>query len=278
MNYTVMQLIPFGVILEPVDKKSNVRELDINYLRQLFMREQLVLLRGFTTFENSNEFAGYCERWGEISIWPFGKVLELIEQDNPEDHIFDNNYVPLHWDGMYRPQIPEYQIFHCVKAPLMGQGGRTTFSNTILALKNSTSSDKELWHKVTGIYKRKMEFYDSRTRSPIIAKHPHQDVSIIRYNEPPSPEQGYFVNPPELEFSGVSPEELYGFHQSLKKSLYDADSFYAHQWQAGDLVIADNFSLLHGRERFISKSPRHIQRVHVLSNPPYNNPSLESYQ
>jgi alpha-ketoglutarate-dependent taurine dioxygenase len=36
--------------------------------------------------------------------------------------------------------------------------------------------------------------------------------------------------------------------------------------------------LLHGREAFVSKSPRHIQRVQVLSNPPFDNPGLESYQ
>jgi len=108
----------------------------------------------------------------------------LIEQDNPEDHIFDYSYVPLHWDDMYRPQVPEYQIFHCVKAPLSGQGGRTTFSNTILALKHASSELKEIWDKVTGIYKRKMEFYNSKTVSPIIAKHPHRDFSVIRYNEP----------------------------------------------------------------------------------------------
>ena len=85
---------------------------------------------------------------------------------------------------MYRPQVPEYQIFHCVKAPLSGQGGRTTFSNTILALKHASSELKEIWDKVTGIYKRKMEFYNSKTVSPIIAKHPHRDFSVIRYNEP----------------------------------------------------------------------------------------------
>ena len=86
------------------------------------------------------------------------------------------------------------------------------------------------------------------------------------------------MNPPKLEFTGVSPEELEAFHHSLKQALYDPSNFYAHEWQAGDVVIADNFSLLHGREEFVSKSPRHIQRIHILSNPPFDNPGLESYQ
>ncbi|HAT2093552.1 TPA: TauD/TfdA family dioxygenase [Legionella pneumophila] len=278
MNYKVTSLKPFGVLLEPISEQTKVTDVDIENLRHLFAKNQLVVLRGFGTFQNAEDFSNYCELWGEVSIWPFGKVLELIEQEAPEDHIFDNSYMPLHWDGMYRPQVPEYQIFHCVKAPLPGQGGRTTFSNTILALQFASSEIKELWNKVSGTYQRKMEFYNSKTVSPIITKHPQKDFSVIRYNEPPSADKGHFVNPPDIEFTGIDQEELDFFHRSLEKALYSADNFYAHEWQNGDIVIADNFSLLHGREGFVSRSPRHIQRVHVLSNPPFDNPGLESYQ
>lgn len=278
MEHKITPIRPFGLLLEPKEPLDNLDGLDVVHLRELVKREQLIVLRGFRPFQDAESFSNYCERWGEISIWPFGKVLELIEQDNPDDHIFDNSYVPLHWDGMYRPQVPELQIFHCVKAPLSGQGGRTTFSNTILALKNASSESKQLWNKVTGIYQRKMEFYNSKTASRIIDKHPHEDFSVIRYNEPPCEDKRRFVNPPGLEFTGINLAELEVFHHSLKQALYAPDNFYAHEWQTGDVVIADNFSLLHGREAFVSKSPRHLQRVHVLSNPPFNNPGLESYQ
>ncbi|HAT8178321.1 TPA: TauD/TfdA family dioxygenase [Legionella pneumophila] len=278
MNYKVTSLKPFGVLLEPRSEKTKATDVDTEYLRHLFAKNQLVVLRGFDAFQNAEDFSNYCELWGEVSLWPFGKVLELIEQEDPDDHIFDHRYMPLHWDGMYRPHVPEYQIFHCVKAPLPGQGGRTTFSNTIIALEFASSDVKELWGKVTGTYQRKMEFYNSKTVSPIITKHPQKDFSVIRYNEPPSADKGHFVNPPDIEFTGIHYEELDFFHRSLEKALYSPDNFYAHEWQSGDIVIADNFSLLHGREGFVSKSPRHIQRVHVLSNPPFDNPGLESYE
>ncbi len=278
MEHKITSIQPFGSLVEPQQAQQNLSDLDVESLRKLVKREHLIVLRGFHTFQNAESFANYCERWGEISIWPFGKVLELIEQDNPKDHIFDNSYVPLHWDGMYRPQVPEFQIFHCVSAPLSGQGGRTTFSNTILALKNTSSATKQLWHRVTGVYQRKMEFYNSKTVSPIIDKHPYEDFSVIRYNEPPAEDNRRFVNRPDLAFTGISDEELEGFHHGLKEALYAPDNFYAHEWQTGDVVIADNFSLLHGREEFVSKSPRHLQRIHVLSNPPLNNPRLESYK
>jgi len=277
MNFKLSKLSPFGVVVEPQAKATHIREVDVQSIRSLYLENHIVLLRGFETFQSSDEFADYCENWGEISVWPFGKVLELIQQENPKDHIFDSSYVPMHWDGMYRPQVPEYQIFHCVKAPLAGHGGRTTFSNTVSVLKNIDEATLKLWSKVTGIYKRKMEFYNSKTVSPIVTKHPFRDYSVVRYNEVHTAANGNFVNPPDQEFVGIAEEELEHFHQSIKEALYSPSNFYAHEWEKGDVVITDNFTLLHGRESFVSNSPRHIQRVQVLSNPPLANVGLESY-
>jgi alpha-ketoglutarate-dependent taurine dioxygenase len=278
METKTTRVNPFGLLLEPLGSGRDIHDLNVETLRELVWRERLVILRGFRTFSGADDFAKYCERWGEISVWPFGKVLELVERNNPEDHIFDNNYVPLHWDGMYRPQVPEFQLFHCVRAPRAGQGGRTTFSNTVLALQETPAHVRELWQKVTGHYQRKMEFYDSKTVSPIVEAHPLRKFPVIRYNEPPSNGYTAFVNPPNLEFTGVSGDGLLEFHRSLRQALYSPSCFYAHEWQEGDLVVADNFSLLHGREAFETKAPRHLRRVHVLSNPPLNNPRLVSYQ
>lgn len=266
------------IIIEARRANDDIHSLDVETLRQLVWNERLIVLRGFHTFDGADEFANYCERWGQISVWPFGKVLELVERNNPEDHIFDNNYVPLHWDGMYRPQVPEFQIFHCVRAPHTGQGGRTTFSDTVRTLENASADLKELWNQVTGHYQRKMEFYDSTTVSPIIDNHPLRGFQVIRYNEPPRDGFGQFMNPPTLEFTGIKKDQLSEFHRTLREALYSPENFYAHEWQVGDLVIADNFSLLHGREAFETKAPRHLRRVHVLSNPPLNNPRLVTYK
>lgn len=277
MTPEIITLSPFGVMVKAQHAADAIQDLDVEMLRALVWKERLVLVRGFRSFEGADDFATYCERWGEISLWPFGKVLELVERNNPEDHIFDNNYVPLHWDGMYRPQVPEFQIFHCVKAPLEGQGGRTTFSNTVSALERAPAHVVDLWKRTTGHYQRKMEFYDSKTVSPVLDSHPLRGFTVIRYNEPPSAGFGHFVNPPTLDFTGIDSDELDTFHRTLREALYAPENFYAHEWREGDLVIADNFSLLHGREGFETRAPRHLRRVHVLSNPPLNNPRLVTH-
>jgi L-tyrosine isonitrile desaturase/decarboxylase len=278
MKFKTTRVNPFGLLLEPHSPDTDIQALDVTMLRDLVWREHLIVLRGFRSFAGPDDLSEYCALWGEISVWPFGKILELVEQNNPEDHIFDNNFVPLHWDGMYRPQVPEFQLFQCVQAPRPGQGGRTTFSNTIQALADAPSHSRSLWEKVTGHYSRKMEFYDSKTVSPVVDSHPQRGYPVIRYNEPPAAGFATFLNPPILEFTGVSEEELLEFHRTLRDALYSPNNYYAHEWRQGDLVVANNFSLLHGRESFETKAPRHLRRVHVLSNPPLNNPRLVSYQ
>ena len=277
MKLTVTKLKSFGAIVEPTTPGEDVCNVKIFELRALFERDHLLVLRGFKTFDGKDEFSDYCALWGEISVWPFGKVLELIEQENPVDHIFDHNYVPLHWDGMYRPQVPELQIFHCVSSPGVGNGGRTTFSNTALVLERASQKERDLWMRATGIYQRKMEFYDSRTTAPVITEHPVRGYPVIRYCEPPKRGDASFVNHPDYEFQGVAAGEGDELEQSLHQALYSPDNFYAHEWQEGDVVISDNYTLLHGREAFTSGAPRHLRRVHVLGTPALDNPHLVSH-
>lgn len=273
-THEISPVAPFGVMVRPQSAGSPVGELPVDELRELARRHHLVVLRGFSTFEGAETFADYCGTWGEIALWPFGKVLELIEQKNPEDHIFDNNYVPLHWDGMYRPQVPEFQMFHCVSAPKGNQGGRTTFSNTRLVLERAEPAARARWNQVTGTYHRKMEFYDSKTVAPLVTEHPRSGFPVLRYNEPPLEGDLAFINHPTLSFDGVADGNLADFHAGVRRALYAPENFYAHTWETGDLVIADNHTLLHGREAFTSGSPRHLRRVHILG---IDNPHLVSH-
>ncbi len=274
MKLNYKKIHPFGAMVETAHPGNAPQQVQVSDLRALFNQEHLVVLRGFQNFASKDEFCTYCDLWGEISLWPFDKVLELVEQKNPEDHIFDHNYVPLHWDGMYRPQVPEYQIFHCVSAPEKNQGGRTAFSNTALALERISASERELWARTSGVYERKMEFYHSKTVAPIITSHPTKGFPVIRYCEPPKAGDESFVNHPTYDFQGLRQEEVEGLIQGLQKALYAPENFYAHEWQTGDIVISDNYTLLHGREAFTSGASRHLRRVHVLGSPPLQNPHL----
>ena len=274
MNFKTTKLEPFGLLIEPIIGKEDIRDLDINELKKVLSDEHLIALRGFRSFNNAESFSDYCEKFGEICLWPFGKILELIEQDNPKDHIFDNSYIPLHWDGMYREQVPETQVFHCVNSPGIANRGGTTFVNTKTILEKTPKNIQEHWSKIRCVYSRKMEFYDSKTIAPIITKHPEKDYSVIRYCEPPLNNDESFVNHPGFEVEGIPKEEVGDFIENLNKTLYAPENLYTHQWKTGDIVFSDNNTLLHGRESFVKGAPRHLRRIQLLSKNQLDNPHL----
>ncbi len=274
MNFKTTKLNPFGLLIEPIFGKEDVQDLDINELKTVLSQEHLITLRGFRSFDCAEDFANYCEAFGEICMWPFGKVLELVVQDNPEDHIFDNTYIPLHWDGMYREQVPETQVFHCVSSPGTDNGGGTTFTNTKMILEQMSEEVRETWSKVNCVYSRKMEFYDSQTKAPLLTKHPERDYSVIRYCEPPTHSDESFINHPGFEVEGLENQETEDFIQTLNQTLYAPEFLYTHRWETGDIVLSDNHTLLHGREPFTKGAPRHLRRVQVLGQTPLENPHL----
>lgn len=275
MHFKTTKLQPFGLLIEPENPENkSIHDLDNLALKALLDSEHLIVLRGFDTFTEAEEFSDYCETFGEICLWPFGKVLELVEKENPEDHIFDNSYMPLHWDGMYREQVPETQIFHCLNAPGTDHGGGTTFVNTKLALANVSEDIRDLWGKATCTYSRKSEHYDSKTVAPILSKHPEKGFSVIRYCEPTRSEGESFINHAGFELTGIPLEDAENFIVNLNKELYSPENLYIHRWISGDIVFSDNHTLLHGRESFVKGAPRHIRRVQLLGEVPLNNPHL----
>ncbi|WP_422090090.1 TauD/TfdA dioxygenase family protein [Tenacibaculum ovolyticum] len=274
MNFKTTKLEPFGLLIEPIIGKENVHDLDINELKDIISNEHLISLRGFKSFDNAEEFTIYCEKFGDICLWPFGKVLELVEQEKPKDHIFDSTYIPLHWDGMYREKVPHIQVFHCVRSPGTDNRGGTTFVNTKLVLEKTSKKIKEYWSKISCVYSRKMEFYDSKTIAPILTKHPEKDYPVIRYCEPPLDNDESFVNHPGFEVEGIPKEEVGAFIENLNKTLYAPENLYTHQWKTGDIVFSDNNTLLHGRESFVKGAPRHLRRIQLLGKNQIDNPHL----
>ncbi|MBP2471541.1 alpha-ketoglutarate-dependent taurine dioxygenase [Crossiella equi] len=271
---TVTPLPSVGVLVQPERPGQDVRALPVAGLRDLARQHHLVLLRGFTSFDGPEELTAWSRTWGEIMMWPFGAVLELVEAQAPADHIFDNSYVPLHWDGMYREYIPEFQVFHCVSAPGGDQGGRTTFSDSTRMLANVDAETLERWAQVEVTYRiPNLSHYGGVAVSPLVVPHPVTGRPTMRYNAPPLADDETFLNRPEHEFAGVAPEQAGELVAELAGATNDSRWYYEHAWEAGDLVIADNYTLLHGRTAFTHRAPRHIRRVHVLGEPPLRNPA-----
>jgi alpha-ketoglutarate-dependent taurine dioxygenase len=266
---------PFGLTLYPLLPKQVYEDLPVDELRDMVRRMRLVVLRGFSSrWQGPGALARYAAYWGDILPWPCGPTLDVREDKGTADQIFDHRRVPLHWDGMFREAIPEFQIFRCVHVSASDEGGRTLFFDTVRLLHDVEGGQLDAWKDVAVTYRiAHVAHYGGEVRSPLLVPHPVSGVATMRYNEPAS-EYEDFLNRHSLEYHGIQPADVPAFQRELHAALHDKRYRYAHRWEPGDIVIADNFSLLHGREAFRERSGRHLQRVHIQATPVHLNCGL----
>ena len=256
-------LNPFGLLLESNSSDSNIREFKPIDLCRIIWEHRLIILRGFSLLK-SDELTDYCQTWGKLLGWNFGTVLNLIVHENPDNYLFTNGNVPFHWDGAFASAVPRFLFFQCLKAPTPGSGGESLFCDTTKIWQNANSSQREIWQQTEVTYStQKVAHYGGQITVPLVSKHPITGKTTLRFAEPVDPERGY-LNPLSLEVAGMSEEQQGEFLDDLITTLYLPENCFTHEWKQGDILIADNHALLHGRHLFKSNSSRHLQRVHIL--------------
>jgi L-tyrosine isonitrile desaturase/decarboxylase len=261
-------LQPFGAIITAPSNRMVLSEISPNRLREEVAEHGLVTLRGFAPPVDADAFLEYGKIWGDLLEWPFGFVFDVLAHEDPDDHAYDTGFMPMHWDGMYADHIPQFQIFHCVTAPPSAQGGRTLFCNTSKLLADAEPEVLGRWKKLTLRYENpKLNHYGGLVVSPLIEQHPITGVPVMRFLEA-VPADKKILNPPIVRIEGMEADEEALTLQRLSEIVRDERYTYAHQWHEGDIVITDNYTLLHTRESYARGLPRHLRRIHVLGSPP----------
>lgn len=260
---TCQSLSPFGILLESTNQELDIQQISIAQLRQLVWEHRLIILRGFSLFERE-DLVRYCQTWGQLLTWNFGVILDLIVHQNPQNYLFTNGNVPFHWDGAFAKAVPSFLFFQCIEAPTTGSGGESLFCDTTSVWQNASPAQRQIWQDLKITYTtEKIAHYGGQITVPLVSKHPVTRTTTLRFAEPLN-EESAPLNPLFLEIEGLSPEEHDLFLNELKTMLYLPSNCFTHSWQAGDILVADNHALLHGRNPFSSNSSRHLQRVHIL--------------
>jgi alpha-ketoglutarate-dependent taurine dioxygenase len=256
VNLTAMD--PFGAVLSAAPTARDPRALAPDFLTGLVAEHRVVILRGFATLSH-DEFPEFCRRIGELQEWDFGVVNNLRVDPQAENYLYTNREVPFHWDGAFAGRIPHYIIFHCDVAPADGSG-ETLFCDSLRLLAAAPSELVNQWRQIEITYTtEKIVHYGGSFSSPLIARHPENHREILRFAEPV-----FDLNPVRVEIRGLADQTetdfLADLHQRLRRDAF----CYRHTWRTGDLVIADNYVLLHARREFAPGVKRQIRRVNVF--------------
>jgi len=240
--------------------QRHLNSLSLDSILNLVTQYKIVLLRGFKSIER-DALLEYCQSQAKLLSWDFGPVMEMKVAQTPKNYLFTEDDVPLHWDGAFH-QEPRFLFFHCIKAPTKGSGGETLFVNTETVWQAASQQKKEEWnHYSLAFHTEKLAHYGGSINRTLVNIHPDTQRTILRFAEPVGDD---YLNPVSVKVIGKNDLESQAILSALSHNMRMKQHLYQHQWQQGDFLIADNFSLLHGRNSFNQHSPRHLRRIQIL--------------
>lgn len=253
-------LRPFGRVVE-ASGGAQLSDIPVETLARWAVESRVLVLRGFPLLA-TQDFADYCRGWGEVLEWEVGEVVDLIVQDDPKNYLFASGDVPFHWDGAFVEADPRWFFFQCLDAT-PDAGGETVFCDTTAVYRDVDDATREAWSTIGLTYAtEKLAHYGGEVTEKLLAQHPVTGLPVLRFAEPLDP--AVYRNPVSVTVEGVEKGAEEQFLKEMAERLHRRKYCYDHVWQTGDILIADNFSLVHGRNAFTGPTKRHLQRVEVI--------------
>lgn len=241
--------------------KRKIHEIDVKELIDNVLSEKIAIYRNIALV-NEEELITFCKEIGTMLAWDFGYVMHLKVKEDAKNYLFTTNHVPYHWDGAFHKE-PQILIFYCLASPEIQEGGETLFCNTEMLLQECSLNDRDIYGSIRLRYKtEKLSHYGGITEADLIQFHPITGNTILRFAEAVDYQE---LNPVSVEVVNASNKVPSGWQQHLIQKLYDPRYCYTHSWKAGDLIVVDNFSLLHARNAYKKGSERHLLRAQVLT-------------
>jgi alpha-ketoglutarate-dependent taurine dioxygenase/4-hydroxybenzoate polyprenyltransferase len=264
MNYSVEKLKPFGAIIRNTGESNSIDIFSAEQMHQWVSEFKVVVFRGYQTMSKQT-LALYGQTLGKPLQWAFGAINELKVKPDAENYIFTDHEVPLHWDGAFAGKIPHIILFQCLTAPKKEDMGGTTFCDTSLIVASVDEKKIAQWKNISITYTtKKIVHYGGKIIQPLLQKHEVENKQVMRYAEPVDD-----LNPVTLSIQGLQDQTPDSFINEMKLLLYNPKNMYTHRWENNDIVLADNHTLLHGREAFKNPNERFIQRINILQRPAY---------
>lgn len=256
--WTACNLYPFGMEItaaQPISPET----IGVTVLKDWIARQRYVLLRGFAPL-STDAMMQLARSLGQPLEWEFGAINELVAKSDAKNYIYTTVAVPFHWDGAFVGKIPYYILFSCEVAPPENSGGETIFCDGAKVLAGAPHEKRALWKATSVTYSTdRVVHYGGSFTSPMVAPHPVSGEETLRFAEPV-----HDLNPVQLEISRMTPQQSNALINEMADLLRKPEYCAAHAWRAGDVLIADNHALLHGRNAFVHAAQRHIRRINIL--------------
>ncbi len=191
-----------------------------------------------------------AELIGYVRETNYGRLFDVVQEEQPDNLAFSNTGLGLHTDNPYRDPVPGLQFLHCLEAS--ANGGESLLSDGFRAareLREEWPSDFATLTQHSVLFRYQAPGVDLQARAPLIETDEHQRIRAVRYNN-------RSIAP--LDLPAVSVDRFYGAYRRFGQALHAAAAVVSFSLQPGDLLVVDNQRVLHGRRGF-SGGRRHLQ-------------------
>jgi len=234
-------------------------------LRLLDEHRLVVVKRAFSTLPEAVDFLG---RFGPVNHASTRVDGAVVVEDKGGAEVFRSQAaLPLHKDGVLTGFDVAVVGIQCLAFQEV-TGGRTFVSDAVRALPRVPPADVAVLreHGIeamavdnTGYYRP--EFAGTWSRFPAFRARRGREPSLnIGLPHAAGEPESWRVRVADVP-ADVSDRVL----SSLRRALLDEECTYFHDWDEHDLLLMDNYAVLHGREAFTARS-RRMANIQVLAD------------
>ena len=243
-------------------KNLNNFEFNENFFEDEEMYNALVNFYqyGFVIFKKvptkNNFIVNFANSIGSIRRTNFGEFFNVRSKPNPNDLAYTSLPLAPHTDNPYRNPVPCIQILHCIENEV--SGGLSTLVDGF-TVTEQLKKDFPDYYKILTEIKVRFQFVDQS----IILEDWAQMIQLD--------EQGEFKQvrfSPRLDFVPLMDKAKLDLYYTARKKiseLYNSDNFRIEfKFQPGDLLMIDNYRLLHGRTTYnANEGNRFLQGCYI---------------
>lgn len=277
MNVSFDYMYPTGLIISPTDPSSkySLHNVHMQKVRGLAEHCSPIVLRNFQDTTDEHTFESKAYDLGAVAPWTFGvkqKVKDAGRNDRMANNVVSSEAMPMHYDGMFKfvkkvdektgeetsvSNPPRFQYFTSI-TPCAPGSGYTLFASSARFFQHLPPAyTLEELQALTWDCKNS-GFWDNHMRAlPLIVPHPTSGKPCVRWHEPWPEWKTKFANC-VINIENGSNEYI----KLVDQMLYDRRVCLYFSWQKGDVLVSDNFAMLHTRTAFEGESDRELWRIH----------------
>tara|TARA_A100000164_G_C21841995_1_gene740548 strand:+ start:40 stop:1140 length:1101 start_codon:yes stop_codon:yes gene_type:complete len=243
-------------------KNLNIFKFKENFFEKEEMYRALINFYqyGFVLFKNvpikNNYIINFANSIGNVRRTNFGEYFDVKSKPNPNDLAYTSLPLAPHTDNPYRNPVPCIQILHCIENKV--SGGYSTLVDGF-TVTEKLKKDFTDYFNILSKVKVKFQFIDDK----VILENWSE---LIRLDENKRFKQIRFS--PRLDFVPLIEKETLDLFYSARKKL--SELFNSKKYriefklESGDLLMIDNYRLLHGRTSYDSnEGNRHLQGCYI---------------